>query len=423
MSDWARPLGIAVLALLGALAVGVLGAALVLHEPAAATRLIAEYILISGALSLAVGGLGTVLGTRLFPTLSLKIALAYAVASFGAIITILYTPLLMFKEPGDLHLLVLMLVCFLVISVGLAVLLGRGVARSVTSLRAAAREIASGNFSARVSTPGGDELSELSAAFNRMSEQLGAAFERERRLETARRDLVAAISHDLRTPLASLRAMLEALQDGVVHDPDSVATYQDRMHGQIDRLSRLVDDLFELSRLEGGAPLTLMSVNLGELIEETAQGFRPAADRAGVSLGTEIASGVGACELDPAQIQRVLVNLIDNALRHTPAGGTICVRAGGASNQVIIEVIDTGAGLREEDVPHVFDRFYRGEPSRSQETGGTGLGLAISRAIVQAHRGEIRAERLQPHGARFVVNLPIGRTEGPNGGGTWDPGA
>jgi signal transduction histidine kinase len=423
MSDWARPLGIAVLALLGALAVGVLGAALVLHEPAAATRLIAEYILISGALSLAVGGLGTVLGTRLFPTLSLKIALAYAVASFGAIITILYTPLLMFKEPGDLHLLVLMLVCFLVISVGLAVLLGRGVARSVASLRAAAREIASGNFSARVSTPGGDELSELSAAFNRMSEQLGAAFERERRLETARRDLVAAISHDLRTPLASLRAMLEALQDGVVHDPDSVATYQDRMHGQIDRLSRLVDDLFELSRLEGGAPLTLMSVNLGELIEETAQGFRPAADRAGVSLGTEIASGVGACELDPAQIQRVLVNLIDNALRHTPAGGTICVRAGGASNQVIIEVIDTGAGLREEDVPHVFDRFYRGEPSRSQETGGTGLGLAISRAIVQAHRGEIRAERLQPHGARFVVNLPIGRTEGPNGGGTWDPGA
>lgn len=407
MSDWARLLGIAVLALLGALAVGVLGAVLVLHEPPAATRLIAEYILISGALSLAVGGLGTVVGTRLFPTLSLKIALAYAVTSFGAIITILYTPLLMFKEPGDLHLLVLMLLCFMVISVGLALLLGRGVAGRVASLRAAAREIASGNFGARVSTPGGDELAELGAAFNRMSEQLGEAFERERRLETARRDLVAAISHDLRTPLASLRAMLEAMQDGVVRDPESVATYQDRMHGQIDRLSRLVDDLFELSRLEGGAPLTLMPVDLGELIEETAAGFRPAADRAGVSLETEDAPGVATCELDPVQIQRVLVNLIDNALRHTPAGGSICIRAGRTRNGVTVDVSDTGVGLREEDVPHVFDRFYRGEPSRSQETGGTGLGLAISRAIVQAHGGHITAQRNAPSGARFVVNLPV----------------
>ncbi len=407
MSDWVRLLGIAVLALLGALAVGVLGAALVLHEPAATTRLIAEYILISGALSLAVGGLGTVLGTRLFPTLSLKIALAYAVASFGAIITILYTPLLMFKEPGDLHLLVLMLVCFMVISVGLALLLGRGVARSVASLRAAAREIASGNFSARVSAPGSDELSELGTAFNRMSEQLGEAFERERRMETARRDLVAAISHDLRTPLASLRAMLEALQDGVVHDPDTVATYQIRMHAQIDRLSRLVDDLFDLSRLESGAPLTLMTVNLGELIEDTTAGFHPAADRAGVTLGTEIGPGVGTCELDPAQIQRVLVNLIDNALHHTPSGGSICVSAGRAGGSISIDVTDSGTGLREEDVPHVFDRFYRGEPSRSQETGGTGLGLALSRAIAQAHGGDIRAERGTPHGARFVVNLPL----------------
>lgn len=406
MSAW-RPTGIAVLALLGAIGVAVLGAVLVLHEPAAATRSIAQYILISGALSLAVGCLGMALGTRLFPALSLKIALAYVIASVGAIITILYTPLLMFKELSDLHLLVLMLLCFLVISVGLALLLGGGVARDIASLRAAAREIAAGNFDARVAASGGDELSELGMAFNRMSEQLGESFERERRMEAARRDLVAAISHDLRTPLASLRAMLEAVQDGVVRDPDTVASYQDRMHGQIDRLSRLVDDLFELSRLESGAPLALMSVDLPELIEETAAGFRPAADGAGVALGVEVAPGIGACTLDPTQIQRVLVNLIGNALRHTPAGGSIWVRAARAGRGLTIDVADTGAGIRDEDLPHVFDRFYRGEPSRSRETGGTGLGLAISRAIVQAHGGHISAQNAQPNGAHFSFDLPV----------------
>jgi signal transduction histidine kinase len=407
MSEWPRLAAIAALALLGALGVALLGAVLVLHEPAAATRLIAEYILISGALSLAVGAVGMTLGTRLFPTLSLKIALAYAVASAGAIITILYTPLLMFKAPQDLHLLVLMLVCFLVISVGLALLVGQGVAGHVAALRAAARQIAAGNFEARVSAPGGDELSELAGAFNRMSEQLGDAFERERRMEAARRDLVASISHDLRTPLASLRALLEAMQDGVVRDPETVQEYQSRMHGQIDRLSRLVEDLFELSRLESGAPLDVMSVNLAELVEDTVAGFRPAAERAGISFGAEIAPGVGEWALDPTQIQRVLVNLLGNALRHTPAGGAICVRVMPGDGGIVVEVADTGEGIAAQDVPHIFDRFYRGEPSRSRETGGTGLGLAISRAIVEAHGGRIQAERNEPRGARFVFDLPL----------------
>lgn len=407
MNAWWRPAAIATLALAGALGVAVLGAVLVLHEPPSATRLIAEYILVSGTLSLAVGAAGMALATRLFPTLSVRIALAYIIASAGAIITILYTPLLMFKEPGDLHLLVLMLVCFLVISLGLALLVGQGVAGRVAALRTAARNVAAGNFDARVDAPGGDELSELAGAFNRMSQELGEAFERERRMEAARRDLVAAISHDLRTPLASLRALLEAMQDGVVRDPVTVAEYQSRMHGQIDRLSRLVNDLFELSRLESGAPLELMSVNLPELVEDTVAGFRPAAESAHIALGVEIPQGIDAWTLDPGQIQRVLVNLIGNALRHTPDGGSICVRVMSRGSSIGIEVADTGEGIAAEDVPHIFDRFYRGEPSRSQETGGTGLGLAISRAIVEAHGGHITAERNQPRGARFTFELPL----------------
>jgi signal transduction histidine kinase len=258
-----------------------------------------------------------------------------------------------------------------------------------------------------VEAPGGDELAELAAAFNRMSAQLGESFERERRQEGARRDLVAAISHDLRTPLASLRAMLEALQDGVVRDPAEVAEYQSRMHAQIGRLSRLVDDLFELSRLESGAPLAMMPVNLPELVEDTVAGFRPAAEGTGVALEAEIAPDVHRCTLDPTQMQRVLVNLIQNSLRHTPAGGAICVRAAAAGNRVCLEVADTGEGIRDEDLPYLFDRFYRGEPSRSLETGGTGLGLAISRAIVEAHGGHIAAGRNLPQGARFTVELPV----------------
>jgi signal transduction histidine kinase len=380
---------------------------LVLHEAASAVRLIAQYILISGALSLAVGAAGMTLGARLFPTLSLKIALAYIVASAAAIITILYTPLLMFKEPGDLQLLVLMLVCFLVISIGLALLVGQGVTGHVAALRTAARRVAAGEFDARVTPRGGDELSELAIAFNRMSEELGEAFERERRMEASRRDLVAAISHDLRTPLASLRALLEALQDGIVDDPATVAEYQNRMHAQIGRLSHLVDDLFELSRLESGAPLALMSVNLPDLVEETVGGFRPAADVAGISLGVEIPPDIRSWRLDPTQIQRVLVNLIGNALRHTPAGGAICVRVLSIPSGIRVEVNDTGEGIAAQDIPHIFDRFYRGEPSRSQETGGTGLGLAISRAIVEAHGGQIIAEPNQPRGARFTFDLPL----------------
>lgn len=407
MSEWWRPVGIAALALAGAMGVAVLGAVLVLHEPPSATRLIAEYILVSGGLSLAVGWAGMALGTRLFPTLSVKIALAYVIASAAAIITILYTPLLMFKAPGDLHLLVLMLVCFLVISLGLALLVGQGVAGRVAALGAAARHVAEGNFEARVDAPGGDELSELAAAFNRMSEELGEAFERERRMEAARRDLVAAISHDLRTPLASLRVLLEAMQDGVVRDPATVTEYQNRMHGQIERLSRLVEDLFELSRLESGAPLELMSVNLPELVEDTVAGFRPAADRARITLSVEIPPGIDAWTLDPGQIQRVLVNLIGNALRHTPDGGSIWIRVMSQRTGISVEVADTGEGIAAEDVPHIFDRFYRGEPSRSRETGGTGLGLAISRAIVEAHGGHITADRNQPRGARFIFDLPL----------------
>jgi signal transduction histidine kinase len=136
-------------------------------------------------------------------------------------------------------------------------------------------------------------------------------------------------------------------------------------------------------------------------------GFRPAAERAGIALGAEVAPGVGEWALDPTQIQRVLVNLLGNALRHTPAGGAICVRVMPGDGGIVVEVADTGEGIAAQDVPHIFDRFYRGEPSRSRETGGTGLGLAISRAIVEAHGGRIQAERNEPRGARFVFDLPL----------------
>jgi signal transduction histidine kinase len=201
--------------------------------------------------------------------------------------------------------------------------------------------------------------------------------------------------------------MIEAIQDGVVTEPATVSEYHTRMHGQVTHLSRLVDDLFELSRLESGAPPEIMTVNLRELIEDTVAGFHPAAQAAGVQIGADIEPSVGTVEVDPGQIQRVLTNLIGNALRHTPSGGTICVAACAMEGCVRVDVSDTGEGIAEEDFPRVFERFYRGEPSRSRETGGTGLGLAISRAIVEAHGGAIAAEPNQPKGTRVCFTIPV----------------
>lgn len=401
-----RALVIAVLALVAALAVGLTGAILLLHEPPHAVWALARYLLLSGALALGIGSIGVLLGMRFLPSLSLKVGLGYIVGSVAAMLTVIYTPLLMFKEQADLQLLVLLLASFLVISLGLATVIGLSAARQVRELAHAARRLEAGDFDARVAVPSTDELADLAVAFNRMSEELGNAFARERAHEQGRRDLVAAISHDLRTPLAAMRAMLEAIADGIVHDEETVSMYHQRMRDEVDHLSHLIDDLFELSRLDAGQlPLDPSPIDVAELLSDTTAGLVPKARQHGVEL--EVRPPEGAIvHADAIQIQRVLVNLIENAIRYTRPGGSICVSACPQGDGVAISVTDSGEGIAAEDLPHIFDRFYRGEKSRARQTGGAGLGLAISKAIVEAHGGRIRVENGSAGGARFVFTLP-----------------
>jgi signal transduction histidine kinase len=358
------------------------------------------------------------------------VTLTYMLGVGIALLNIFLTAQLMFISKHDLPLLVLLLLFAAVMSLGLSYALSRALAQRVTALHQGARALADGNLSARVEVAGADELAALAAQFNQMASQLAAAAEERERLEAVRRDLIAAISHDLRTPLASLRVMTEALADGLVDDPATTTRYLATMRGQIGHLSGLIDDLFELAQLDAGAlRLELQRASLDDLISDALEGIRPQASAKGVQVCGSVAPGVGPVLVAPQKIERVLYNLVTNAIRHTPSDGVVTIsampegqRAGGQRPDenippldprplptapfVLVEVADTGEGIAPEDLPWIFDRFYRGEKSRSRATGGAGLGLAIARGIVEAHGGRIWAESAQGRGTRISFTLP-----------------
>jgi signal transduction histidine kinase len=211
-----------------------------------------------------------------------------------------------------------------------------------------------------------------------------------RQIEEARRQMVAAVSHDLRTPLASLRLLVEAIDDGVATG-ETRERYLGEMRTHVDALTALIDDLFELSRIEAGEiSWAMRQVELRGLIDDTVAAMRAQAEARGVALTADLPSHEVLAQANAEKVQRVLFNLIQNAIRHTPADGSVTVRARNASSGVEIEVADEGEGISPDDSERVFDAFYRGDESRSDD--GAGLGLAISRAIVEAHGGRIWLE-------------------------------
>jgi signal transduction histidine kinase len=221
-------------------------------------------------------------------------------------------------------------------------------------------------------------------------------------VEEARRGLVAAASHDLRTPLASLRLLVEAIDDGVAGEDRDRYLGEIRTHVAV--LSDLIDDLFELSRIEAGdISWTMRQVELGDLIGDTVAAFRTSAEERGVHLAAELPSEKVVAAADAEKVQRVLFNLIQNAIRHTPADGSVTVRAKGGPSGVEVEVADSGEGIPAAEGERVFDAFYRGDSARGED--GAGLGLAISRAIVEAHGGRIWLEDADP-GTRVRFTLP-----------------
>jgi len=234
------------------------------------------------------------------------------------------------------------------------------------------------------------------------------ARERERRIEASRRELVAWVSHDLRTPLAGMRAMAEALEDGVVNDPATVAEYHRRIRDETDRMASLVDDLFELSRINAGAlRLSLASVSLGDVVSDAVASAEPVAAAYGVRL-VAASRGWPTVRGSEPELSRIVANLLRNAIGHTPVDGTVRVTGGHDARGGWVAVSDRCGGIPDADLPRVFDVAFRGEAARTpRRSGGGGLGLAIVRGLVEAHRGWV-AVRNVDGGCRFVVHLPAG---------------
>ncbi|MEV1168342.1 ATP-binding protein [Nonomuraea sp. NPDC049784] len=282
------------------------------------------------------------------------------------------------------------------VGLGVAFVLARRVVRESRRLVSAVRAVP---FAAPQGLP-----AELQTIANTLEE----AYARERALEGARRELVAWVSHDLRTPLAGMRAMAEALEDGVVSDPPTVARYHGQIKLEVERLSAMVDDLFELSRIHAGAlRLSRSRIGLADLVADTLAGAEPLARAKGVVLTAEASASVPV-EADAGALGRALRNLVVNAIRHTPSDQTVVLRAGvDDEGMACLSVTDCCGGIPEEDLPRVFEVAFRGEAARTPAAGGgAGLGLAIAQGIVEAHDGVIGVVNDGP-GCRFEIRLPL----------------
>jgi signal transduction histidine kinase len=339
--------------------------------------------------------------------LSWTLLAIYSLSSILTVLNVWVAAQLMFASEHDLILAMVLLFFAAGIAMMLAYFLSLWITGRIVKLRHAATEMAQGHLDARVAIGGRDEIAELACTFNEMAQELEDAARRRRELETLRRDLIAWVGHDLRTPLAAIRAIVEALADGVVEDPAAVHRYLDTAQHHIRSLSTLVDDLFELAQIDAGAlQLDRHANSIRDLISDTLEAFSTVADHQGVTLEGSAEPDSDPVVMDIQKIGRVMTNLIDNALRHTPAGGTVRILASGTPEAVQVEVADNGEGIHPEDLQHIFDRFYRGEKSRSRATGGSGLGMAIAKGIVEAHGGHIRVESTVGQGTSVLLNLP-----------------
>jgi len=341
------------------------------------------------------------------PALRWSLLGGYALASLLTFLNVWITARLMFASTHDLELATVLLLFAGGIAMVLGYFLSSAVTERIRRLDQAAKEIQAGNLSVRVPVSGNDEVARLARTFNQMAAQLQESNANQRALEGLRRDLVAWAGHDLRTPLAGVRVLVEALADGMIDDPDTSRRYLQQARKQIDHLSLLIDDLFQVSQLDaGGIPLNLEPASLADLISDTLENFSGLAAQQHIMLSGSAAPEIDPIRMDVVRIGRVLNNLISNSLRYTQPGGTVSIQAEALAGKVRVTVQDSGEGISANDLPHVFERFYRGEKSRNQATGGSGLGLAIAKGIIEAHGGQIVVESQQGQGTSFTFWLP-----------------
>ncbi len=280
----------------------------------------------------------------------------------------------------------------------LVILMSRRMLASIGSLTQAARELGTGNLSSRAAVRGNDEVAELGHAFNIMADALEDS-------ERQRRNMVADVAHELRTPLTNIQGHIEAMQDGLIA-PDAESL--DTVHRQTLHLNRLVEDLRLLAATESrDFELAREPVSVADIVTQVAESFRPRTEAAAVDLVVTTPDYLPTLDVDRLRIEQVLANLMDNAVAHTPPGGTITLATENTGGDVRVSVSDTGPGIPTDALPRVFDRLYRVDPSRERDTGGSGLGLTIARQLVEAHGGTIWAENAEESGSKFGFDLPI----------------
>ncbi|MEM9777496.1 MAG: HAMP domain-containing sensor histidine kinase, partial [Chloroflexota bacterium] len=337
----------------------------------------------SGVMSLVVGFLATWYTARVSRSLLLTLISAYV---WSAILIIMNfwngARLMFFNSDHDLPLAVSLLVFASILAAAFGLAVTWRIVADLRDLAMSAQEIAEGNFAVRPSVRGRDEVSQVAGAFSDMAEKLEEAEGVRNELTQLRRDLISWTSHDLRTPLTSMRAMVEAMRDGIVEDPVIMQRYYKNILADIEGLNTLMDDLFEYSQLEsGGLKYEKAQNSMGALISDVCEQFEAFTSKNDLELACRVdIEGLDLVFMDSRLIGRVLGNLIKNSCRHTPAGGRINVLAKAENNQVAIVVSDTGSGFDVADLPHVFEQFYRGEEARSRAKGGGGLGLAIAKS-------------------------------------------
>jgi two-component system, OmpR family, sensor histidine kinase BaeS len=300
---------------------------------------------------------------------------------------------------------------FLVAGIALfmSILLVRRLTQPLQDLTVAAEQMKQGKYTQRVSLPRKlDELGQLGLTFNEMADTIEADISELRRQDQVRRDLIANIAHDLATPLTAIQGFSEALADNVISDSDGRQETAQRIGREVQRLRRLVADIQQMTSLEAGhTKLDLAPLDIHAQVDETIAVIAPECEQQGINVYNNIESSTPQVIADSDRITQVLLNLVDNARRHTPAEGTIRIGATVQSRYLLIWVSDTGTGIDPADLPHIFERFYRADRSRTTSTGGSGLGLSIVKAIITAHGGKIWAESALGQGTRITFTLPI----------------
>jgi signal transduction histidine kinase len=338
-------------------------------------------------------------------TLRRRFELGVALALGQLLAAVAIGAAVMFVSPHDAWMTIAILLFAAVVATRAAQLLLRGAVRDVRAIGDGLHAVERGDRDVAIEARSGSELAELARTANRMIAALSAEERARDAADAARRQVIAAVSHDLRTPLSTLQLLAQALEDEIV-DADTARRYVRTIGANVRTLGALIDDLFELSCLDAGeVAWSTAAVDLGELVGEAIELVRPTTEAARVALSAELPANLAPADANADKLRRVLLNLLQNAVHHTPPDGSVAIRAAALDGTVEVEVADTGVGIAAEDRPHVFEPFYRGGSDDARTRPGSGLGLAIARAIVEAHGGRIWLAE-GPGGTRVRFTLP-----------------